>query len=85
MGKRLNLNKIGIYTLGKDQTKNGMGNIMVKALKEVVDVERIGDWIIVVKVVLGEVTMNIVLTYALRVGLVEEIKAKFREEFEGLI
>lgn len=58
---------------------------MVKALKEVVDVERIGDRIIVDKVVLGEVTMNIVLTYALQVGLVKEIKAKFQEDFEGLI
>ena len=44
---------------------------------KVVDVKRIGDMIIMVKVGLEKMTMNIFSTYAPQVGLGNEIKAKF--------
>ena len=47
---------------------------MYKTLNDEV-VDGIGDRIIATKVERGEVTMNIVSTYALQVGLEEEIKA----------
>ena len=52
---------------------------------EVMDVKRIGDMIIMVKVVLGRMTMNIFSIYAPQTGLDEEIKVKFWEDLERLI
>ena len=52
---------------------------------EVVDVKRIGDMIIMVKGVLGRMTMNIFSTYTSQTGLCEKIKAKFWEDLERLI
>ena len=52
---------------------------------ELVDVKRIRDRIIMVKVGLERMTVNIFSTYALQAGLGGEIKAKFCEDLEGLI
>ena len=53
-----------IWYTENDQVKNGVRIIMDKRLvDEVVDVKRIGDKIIMVKVVLGTMTMNIFSTY----------------------
>ena len=43
----------------------------------IMDVKRIGDRIIMVKIVLGRMIMNIFSTYAPQTGLGEEIKTKF--------
>ena len=43
------------------------------------------DKSLVDEVVQGRMTMNIFSTYAPQEGLVEEIKAKFWEDLEGLI
>ena len=67
-----------IWYTGNDRAKNGVGIIMDKILvDEVVDVKRIGDRIIMVKIVLGKMTINIFSTYAPQAGLGAEIKAKF--------
>jgi len=61
-----------------DQAKNEVGIVMDKtSMDGVVDAKRIGDMIIVARVVVGEETMNIFGTYAPQVGLGEEIKTKF--------
>lgn len=63
--KLLSKPRYKLWKSGKDWAKNGVGIIMDKTLKDViVDVKRIGDKIIAVKVVLGEVTTNIVIIYA---------------------
>ena len=54
-------------------------------IDEVVDVKRIGDIIIMVKISLGRMTMNIFSTYAPQAELSEKIKAKFWNDLEGLI
>ncbi|XP_052178173.1 uncharacterized protein LOC127791967 [Diospyros lotus] len=75
-----------IWYTGTDRAKNGVGIIMDKSLiDEVVDVKRIGDRIIMVKISLGRMTMNIFSTYAPQARLGDEIKAKFWEDLEGLI
>ena len=59
-----------IWYTGNDQAKNGVGIIMDKNLVDkVVDVKRIGDRIIMVKVGLGRMTMNIVNFRTLRLYL----------------
>ena len=75
-----------IWYTGNDRAKNGVRIIMDKSLvDEVVDVKRIEDRIIMVKVGLARMTMNIFSTYTPQAGLREEIKVKFWEDLEGLI
>jgi hypothetical protein len=68
---------IGWYS-GTVVNKNGVGILIDKNLKDgAVDVKRQGDRIILVKLVLGDVVLNIISAYALQVGLSESEKRKF--------
>ena len=84
--KNLSESVYKIWYTGNDRAKNGVGIIMDKSLvDEVVDVKRIGDRIIMVKVGLRRMTMNIFSIYAPQAGLSEEIKAKLWKDIERLI
>ena len=75
--KTKTLSKSGykIWYTRNDRAKNEVGIIMDKILvDEVVDVKRIGDMIIMVKVGLGRMSTNIFSTYAPQAGLGEEIR-----------
>ena len=62
------------YT-GEVNNKNGVGIIVDKDLKEkVVDVKRIGDRIIAIKLVLEKEIINIISAYAPQIGLDETTK-----------
>ena len=53
--------------------------------KDIVDVKRIEDHIIALKIVVGQETFNVISAYAPQVGLEAHLKVKFWEELEGLI
>ena len=59
-----------LWYSGTVANKNGVGILIDKTLKDgVVDVKRQGDRIILVKLVLGDVVLNIISAYALRLVL----------------
>ena len=71
------------FYCGSDGKKNGVGIVLDNNLKEsVMDVKRINDRLIVVKVMLENVVMNVISTYAPQVGCEERVKEKFWEDFD---
>jgi hypothetical protein len=57
-----------------------------KTLKDgVVDVKRQGDRIILIKIVLGDVVLNIISAYAPQIGLSASEKRKFWEDLDGMV
>ena len=57
-----------------------------KGLKNsVVGVRRQGDRIILVKLVVGDMVLNVISAYALQVGLDESAKRQFWKDLDGLI
>ena len=67
-----------IYYTGIDRYRNGVGIVVDKDRKgDVVTVSRKGDRIILVKLILGGNTINIISVYAPQVGLDEHIKTQF--------
>jgi hypothetical protein len=74
-----------LWYSGTVSNKNGVGILIDKTLKDgVVDVKIQGDRIILVKLVLGDVVLNIISAYAPQVGLSESEK-KFWEDLDGMI
>jgi hypothetical protein len=51
----------------------------------VVDVKRCGDRIILVKLVFGDLVLNVISAYAPQVGHNENTKREFREGMEDLL
>jgi hypothetical protein len=57
-----------------------------KSLKDgVVDVKRLGDRIILVKLVIGDLVLNVISAYAPQVGLNENSKREFWEGLEDMV
>ena len=66
--------------------RNGVGVLIDKSLKNsVVGVRRQGDRIILVKLVIGDMVLNVISAYAPQVGLDESAKRQFLEDLDGLI
>ncbi|KAH1250173.1 Craniofacial development protein 2 [Glycine max] len=70
----------------RKRSRNGVGIIVDKEWKkDVVDVRRVGDRIIALKLVVGQDTFNVISGYAPQVGLAEHFKVKFWEDLEGVL
>ncbi|ONM20364.1 hypothetical protein ZEAMMB73_Zm00001d005126 [Zea mays] len=66
--------------------KNGVGILIDKSLKDgVVDVKRLGDRIVLVKLVIGDLVLNVISAYAPQVGLNENSKWEFWEGLEDMV
>ena len=64
----------------------GVGIIVDKGWKkDIMDVKRLGDWIITLKFVVEQDTFNVISAYAPQVGLAEHFKVKFWEDLEGFV
>ncbi|XP_054785632.1 uncharacterized protein LOC129292133 [Prosopis cineraria] len=75
-----------LWYTGKVSARNGVGIIIDKEWKKnVVEVSRIGDRIISLKMIIGRETVNIVSAYAPQVGTEASLKELFWEDLEGLI
>ncbi|KAH1214992.1 Craniofacial development protein 2 [Glycine max] len=84
--KELDNSGFKLWYTGKIRSRNGVGIIVDKEWKnDVVDVRRVGDRIIVLKLVVGHDTFNVISGYAPQVGLAEHFKVKFWEDLEGVL
>uniref|UniRef100_A0A0R0H209 Endonuclease/exonuclease/phosphatase domain-containing protein n=1 Tax=Glycine max TaxID=3847 RepID=A0A0R0H209_SOYBN len=66
-------------------TLTGKSMEIVNVMKDVVDVRRVGDRIIALKLIVGQDTFNVISGYAPQVGLAEHFKVKFWEDLEGVL
>ncbi|KHN16148.1 Craniofacial development protein 2, partial [Glycine soja] len=84
--KELDNSGFKLWYMGKIRLRNGVGIIVDKEWKkDVVDVRRVGDRIIVLKLVVGQDTFNDISGYTPQVGSVEHFKVKFWEDLEGVL
>ncbi|KAH1193222.1 Craniofacial development protein 2 [Glycine max] len=84
--KELDNSGFKLWYTGKIRSRNGVGIIVDKEWKkDVVDVKRVGDRIIALKLVVGQDTFNVISGYAPQVGLAEHFKVKFWEDLEGVL
>ena len=84
--KELDTSGFKLWYTGKVRAKNGVGIIVDKTWKNnVVEVKRIGDRILSLKMVLEQETFNIISAYAPQIGLEEQEKRKFWEDLEGSV
>ncbi|XP_009787794.1 uncharacterized protein [Nicotiana sylvestris] len=64
----------------------GVGILVDRELREsVVEVRRVNDRLIIIKLVVGQCTLNVVSTYAPHVGLDEEVKRRFWEGLDEIV
>jgi hypothetical protein len=75
-----------LWYTGNTSTKNGVGIVFDKSLKDgVVDIKRQGDMIILVKLLVGDLVFNVISAYTPQIGLNESVKMQFWEELDALV
>ena len=75
-----------LWYTGTTASRNGVGVLIDKSLKNgVVDVRRQGDRIILVKLVIGDMVLNVISAYAPQVGHNESDKRQFWEDLDGMV
>ncbi|VFQ69747.1 unnamed protein product, partial [Cuscuta campestris] len=71
---------------GSARGKNGVGILVAPELREfVVEVKRISDRLMFIKLVLGGCAINVVSAYAPHVGLADEVKREFWDALDGVV
>nr|XP_016461082.1 PREDICTED: uncharacterized protein LOC107784463 [Nicotiana tabacum] len=71
---------------GRVEGKNEVGILVDRDLRElVVEVRRVNDKLIGIKLVVGGFTLNVISAYAPQVGLDEEVKRCFWEDFDEVV
>ena len=84
--KELDTTGFKLWYTGKIKGKNGVGIIVDKNWKKnVVNVTRIRDWILALKLMVGWETINIISAYAPQIGLEVQLKERFWEDLKGLV
>nr|XP_016450050.1 PREDICTED: craniofacial development protein 2-like [Nicotiana tabacum] len=74
-----------LWYSGVHKGKNGVGILVDGELREsVVEVRRVNDRIMSIKLVVGECTLNVVSVYAPQAGLDEEVKRRFWERLDEI-
>jgi hypothetical protein len=64
-----------LWYRGTTSTKNGVGIVLDKGLKDgVVDIKRQGDIIILVKLLVRDLVFNVISAYTPQIGLNESVK-----------
>jgi hypothetical protein len=66
-------------------TKNKVGIMLDKSLKDGVDIKQQRDQIILVKLFVGDLIFSVISAYTAQIGLDESIKRWLWEEFDTLI
>jgi exonuclease III len=70
----------------KERSRNGVGILIDKNLKNgVVAIRRQGDMIIMIKLIFGDLVMNVISAYAPQVGLSYDVKRRFCEDLEDMV
>jgi exonuclease III len=67
-----------LWYTGKERSRNGVGILIYKSLKNgVVAVRRQGDRIIMIKLIFGDLILNVISAYAPQIGLSNDAKRRF--------
>ncbi|XP_061342559.1 uncharacterized protein LOC133288765 [Gastrolobium bilobum] len=75
-----------LWYTGINKSQNGIEIMIDKSFRDkVVDVKRKGDKIILVKLVVGDIILNILSVYAPQVGLQPNDKSQFWEDLEEVL
>ena len=75
-----------LWYTGKDKTKNGVGIIVAKDLRDdVVEVRRKGDRILLIKLVLGDDIFNVISVYTPQIGLDAVSKQQFWDDLDAFV
>ena len=75
-----------LWYSGTNRTRDDVGIIVDKTLtQDVVDVKRVRDRIMAIKIVIGQELINVISAYAPQVGLDTSLKEKFREDLGDLV
>ncbi|XP_059301993.1 uncharacterized protein LOC132053918 [Lycium ferocissimum] len=75
-----------LWLSGKSRYRNGVGILVDSELRDqVVEVRRINDRMMAIKLVVGGFTLNIISAYAPQVGLDEEVKRRFWEDLDEVV
>jgi hypothetical protein len=75
-----------LWYTGNTSTKNGVGIVFDKSLKDgVVDIKCQGDRIILVKLLVGDLVFNVISAYAPQIGLNESAKMQLWKELNALV
>jgi hypothetical protein len=75
-----------LWYTGNTSTKNGVGIVLDKSLKDgVVYIKRQGDRIILVKLFVEDLVFNVISAYASQIGINESVKMQFWEELDALV
>jgi hypothetical protein len=70
----------------KERSRNSVGILIDKSLKnEVVAVRRQGGRIIMIKLIFGDLVLNVINAYAPQVGLSDDVKRRFWEDLEDMV
>jgi exonuclease III len=75
-----------LWYTGNEQSRNCVGILIDKSLKNgVVTVRRQGDRIIMIKLVFGDLVLNVISAYAPQVGLSDDVKRRFWKDLEDMV
>jgi exonuclease III len=75
-----------LWYTGKERSRNGVGILIDKSLKnEVVAVRKQGDMIIMIKLIFGDLVLNVISAYAPQVSLSDDVKRRFWEDLEDMV
>ncbi|VFQ72995.1 unnamed protein product [Cuscuta campestris] len=75
-----------LWYSGLARGRNGVGVLVALELREfVVEVKRISDRLMAIKLVLGGCAINVVSAYAPHVGLEDEVKREFWDALDGVV
>jgi exonuclease III len=70
----------------KERSTNGVGILIDKSLKNgVVAIRRQEDMIIMIKLIFGDLVLNVISVYAPQVGLSDDVKRRFWEVLEDMV
>jgi exonuclease III len=75
-----------LWYIGNTSTKNGIGIVLDKRLKDgVVDIKRQRDKIILVKLLVEDLVFSVISAYTPQIGLNESVKMQFWGELDALV
>jgi exonuclease III len=75
-----------LWYTGKERSRNGVGILIDKSLKNgVVAVRRQEDMIIMIKLIFGDLVLNVISAYAPQVSLSDDVKRRFWEDLKNMV
>uniref|UniRef100_A0A1S3X3C6 Craniofacial development protein 2-like n=1 Tax=Nicotiana tabacum TaxID=4097 RepID=A0A1S3X3C6_TOBAC len=84
--KERNADGYKLWYSGVVRSKNGVGILVDRDLRgSVVEVRRVNNRLIFIKLVIGECTLNVVSAYMPQTGLDEEVKRRFWEGLDEIV